>query len=396
MKRFILLLLSLLLLYSCHQKNKASNDLQADHESIADSLTAELQSIQDKGQINGIAVAIVNQNGILYANGIGEADTHANKTYTKNTVQNIASISKTLIGVALLKAQELGMLSVDDPINKHLPFKVKNPYFPSDTITIRHLTTHTSSIQDAPVYNQQSYILKDREAISPAALTEINETFNPPENKISFHDFLKDIFEKDGKWYTKESFLNRRPGELFEYTNIGATLAALVLEQASGESYDSFTKKHILKPLNMKSSGWSFDQIDLNAHSKLYGNPQTEIPFYSLITYPDGGFITSANDLGLYLSELIKGYSGEGTILTKESYQELFRKELRDNQFTERDEHNPYNDEYNFGIFIGFSAKGYIGHTAGDPGVSSFMFFDTKKKLGRLLFINTNLTDQNG
>ena len=53
------------------------------------------------------------------------------------TIQNVASVSKTIVGIALLKAQELGKLKLDEPINKYLPFKVFNPKFPNENITIR-------------------------------------------------------------------------------------------------------------------------------------------------------------------------------------------------------------------------------------------------------------------
>ena len=65
-----------------------------------------------------------------------------------------------------------------------------------------------------------------------------------------------------------------------------------------------------------------------------------------------------------------------------------------ENNFTDCDSESPYNDEYNLGIFMGFSAKGYIGHTGSDPGVTSFMFFDSKKKIGRILFINTDFNNK--
>ncbi|WP_340199996.1 serine hydrolase domain-containing protein [Ascidiimonas sp. W6] len=398
MKKSILSIFLMLLLSSCHQQTKKIIEPANDDKIIKDSLTEVLMEIHKKGFINGFSVAIVTQDSTLYENGIGYADTENKIAYTKNTVQNIASISKTLIGIALLKAQEMGKLSLDDPIEKHLPFKVKNPYYPLEEITIKQLATHTSSIKDANVYNEKSYVLNTKQDSTSGLLKEVSENFNPPENKISIEDFLKNVLSEDGKWYTKESFLKKKPGALFEYSNVGATLAALVLEGATGESYHTFTSKHILQPLKMKSSGWSFDAIDLDLaqHSKLYATPEKEFPLYSLITYPDGGLITSSHDLGLYLTELIKGYSGNGTLLKKESYHELFKKQMSPDQFTERDEENPYNDEYDFGIFIGFSAKGYIGHTGGDPGVSSFMFFDAEKKIGRILIINTDLNNKEG
>ena len=96
----------------------------------------------------------------------------------------------------------------------------------------------------------------------------------------------------------------------------------------------------------MNSSGWSFDEIDLSKHSTLYARPNIELPYYSLVTYPDGGLITSISDMAKYLSELIKGYSGKGTLLSKTSYDELFKEQLSSAQIPDQDEEDPYDDEY--------------------------------------------------
>lgn len=207
-------------------------------------------------------------------------------------------------------------------------------------------------------------------------------------------EFLKKILNANGEWYDKNGFLKVKPGEKFEYTNIGATLAALIIEKATKISYDKFTTKYILKPLGMQSSGWSFKQIDFKKHTRLYENPTLIYPFYSLITYPDGGFLTTSKDMGKYLSELIKGYWGKGKLLSKSSYEQLFTEQLKAENFDKRNEKNPYNDEYNTGIFMGFSAKDYIGHTGGDPGVTCYMFFNKKTKTGRFLVTNTSLNNR--
>jgi hypothetical protein len=100
------------------------------------------------------------------------------------------------------------------------------------------------------------------------------------------------------------------------------------------------------------------------------------------------------SDLGKYLAELIRGYAGKGTILRQESYKELFEGQLRDSFFEERDAENPYNDEYDMGIFMGLSATGNIGHTGGDPGVSTFMFFNKESLTGQIVFLNTSLNQE--
>jgi len=381
-KLIILILLNVLLYQSYGQTN----------DSITKKLTKDLEKIYLQDKLNGFSVAIVNQDEILYTKGYGYSDVQENKKYTENTIQNIASISKTFIGVALLKAQELGKLNLDDPINKHLPFEILNPLYPETEITIRHLANHTSSILDGKKYWNNTYILKDSRKKSKG---KIIGNFNSPDINIDMGTFLEKILSKNGKWYSKKNFNKYKPGKRFKYSNIGASLAAFIIENVTGESFSEFTKKHIFKPLEMSNSGWHYNDIDFSKHSKLYFNKKTELAFYNLITYPDGGLMTSSSDLGKYLSELISGYCGKGEILNTESYKKLFTPYLTDKNFIERNE-SAYNDEYNMGIFMGISAQEQIGHTGGDPGVSTYMFFNTKTKIGKILIVNTSLENEKG
>ncbi|WP_247656537.1 serine hydrolase domain-containing protein [Maribacter sp. MMG018] len=362
------------------------NTYAQENDSISNKLTKELEQISTNGPLVGFSVAIVNEDGTLYENGFGFADKKANKQYTQNTLQNIGSISKTFIGVALLKAQELGKLQLDDPINDYLPFKVVHPKFKNTEITIRQLASHTSGIKDPSEYEDKGYILKDFENGN----AKVSDNFLNPDEMMPLGDFLKAILSEDGRWYKKKTFSKYPPGGMFNYSNIGAGLAAYVLERATGISFSEFTKKYIFDPLNMSDSGWSFEAIDLSMHSKLYADPDTELAFYMLVNYPDGGLITSVHDLAKYLSEIIKGYSGNGKILSEESYRMLFEPRLTDQNHKDRSD-NEYNDEYNMGVFMGMSAKGQIGHTGGDPGVATHMFFNEQTKTGKLLLVNTEL-----
>ncbi|WP_298901761.1 serine hydrolase [uncultured Psychroserpens sp.] len=385
--------LTICTIISCKQQpNQSKNSLEQFYQ-VRDSLTDELNQIYSRGHIYGFSVAIVNQSETIYQNGFGFSDLQNNKEYNENSIQNIASISKTLIGISLLKAQELGKLNLDDSISKYLSFDITNPYYPDSPITIRQLATHTSTIIDTKYYDEKAYVLKEEKFID---IEGLSETLNQPDMKIAMTDFLRAILQKEGEWYQKDGFLKKKPGEQFEYSNIGASLAALVLERATGKSYESFTTEHILKPLKMSNSGWSFEDVNMYNHSKLYTKNETELPYYSLITFPDGGFITSANDLGLYLTELIKGKLGEGTILSHKSYRELFTLQLDETHFDERDKEDKYNDEYNSGIFMGFGGDGNIGHTGFDPGVATLMFFNPKTNVGKLLIINTTITSMDG
>ena len=65
---------------------------------------------------------------------------------------------------------------------------------------------------------------------------------------------------------------------------------------------------------------------------------------------------------------------------------------MNDENIIERDTEDFYY-EYNTGIFMCFTPNGYLGHTDGDPGVSSFMFFNPKSKIGRILIVNKDFDD---
>lgn len=394
MNKFYTIIFSIIILASCKNGNQSKQN-QSDVQK--DSLTTEITNFSKSGLFNGFAVSIVNEKGTLYQKGFGFSDAEQNKKYTDSTIQNIGSISKTFVGLALLKAREMGKLKLDDPINQYLPFKVENPNFLNTEITIRHLATHTSSIVDNEFYLSKNYYLKENQNFDNVSLVfDEMQMFNPADSMVSMQDFLINTLVKNGKWHNDETYSRNKPGEIYEYSNTGTTLAALVLEMATGESFDVFTKKHILEPLKMEASGWHFRDVNFKNHSKVYANPKTALPYYSIATYPDGNFITSVHDLSLYLTELIKGYNGNGTILRKDSYKEFFRPQLEAQHFNERNERNPYNESYNVGIFIGFGYSGYIGHTGGDPGIASMLFFDPKNNIGRILIVNTSFSGKEG
>lgn len=320
---------------------------------------------------------------MIYDKGFGFADIAESKAYTSSTIQNIASISKTLIAISLLKAQELGKLNINDPINKYLPFKVVNPNHPETPILVKHLAYHTSSIIDLDEVYAKSYVLtKDKHEENEG----VYDYFNKPATYITLTDFIRNSLTANGKWYNKNTFLKEKPGEQREYSNIAAALCALVIENATKQDYRSFTKDYILQPLKMSNSGWSSKDTDTAMRSRLFATKKKLIADYMLITYADGGFLTTSRDLGLFLSELIKGYGGSGKLLSKESYQILFEKQ----GFLENGKTS------NYGAFIEFRddflkiKNDMIGHNGSDPGVFTAMYFNPKTKIGKIVLVNTD------
>lgn len=329
--------------------------------------------------IAGLGAAIIIDKKVVWTKGYGFADKARSVRFTPDTVMNIGSISKTFTGAALMRAVREGKLSLDENINTYLPFKVVNPYYPNEKITLRHLATHTSGITDRwSIYESTYHYGGD----SPEPLGE----------------FLKGYFASDGKYYSKDNFLNVKPGTHREYSNIAAGLAGHIVEIAVGEKLNVYTKQHIFTPLKMDNTGWFLSEIALANHSKLYvaqGGMSIPIQLYEGTTYPDGGVRTSVADLSRFFIALLNDGEYEGArVLEKKSAEEMLRF-----QYTESNKPDNVNlrgeDSVNSGIFWAtkFDVT-RIGHNGSDPGVRTLMLSDLSKNVGVILFANTSLSDQ--
>ena len=321
----------------------------------------------------GYATAKLHTNGVADFFEYGFANLKSQEKYSTETIQNVGSVSKTLIGVSLMIAKEKGLLDLDQNIQEYLDFQLQNPWTEEGShITLRQLATHTSGIVDNEKYYLKSYCEGERP-------------------KMALGEFLKQYLEKGGDLYSKKNFSKAESGKAYTYSNIGAALAAYVIERVSGIPFSEFTKTHILDPLKMEDSGWSYAEIDTAKHAILYGEDDEPLRAYTLITYPDGGFRTSIADLSIYLKELIKGYDHQSNLLKDESWDELFRR----NFSVENPVENINPKEPNSGLFMMYSKSGMIGHTGSDPGACCIMWFHPETGEGYIFMANEDLTKQN-
>lgn len=371
MKKLLMVLFSIsLVTYS--QKTICQNDavpLEASR-SYLDSFITE--NMKESG-IVGLGAAIIVDKEIVWMKGYGYADRKNKIPFTPNTIMNIGSISKTVTGASLMHAVEEGLVSLDEDINSYLPFKVINPFFPAEKMTLRNLATHTSGITDRYEIYDSTYCFG---GVTPEPLG----------------DFLRNYFVPGGKYYSKDNFLNHKPGTYRDYSNIAAGLAGYIIETATGEPLSKYSKRHIFTPLKMNDTGWFLSEIELEKHSKLYRKQNDvieSISLYELTTYPDGGVRTSVSSLSKFFISLINGGNFQGeSILTKESVEEMLTF-----QYTRSNKPENINLEEpnkNAGIF--WSTKRNvtrIGHGGSDFGLKTEMFCDLKKEVGVILFINT-------
>jgi CubicO group peptidase (beta-lactamase class C family) len=326
--------------------------------------------------IVGIGAAIIIDKEIVWTKGYGYADKENKKPFTPPTIMNIGSTAKNFTGVCLMKAIEEHKLSLDEDINTYLPFKVINPYFPAEKITLRNIATHTSSLTDRNPFYGDTY----------------NYTGQPDEELGSF---LKNYFDPHGKYYATENFLNNKPGTYYEYSNIPAALAGYIVEVATGKKLQQLGREIIFKPLEMKNTGWSLAEIALVNHSKLYekkGDTLLNIPLYTFPTYPEGGIRSSVSDLAKYFTAILNNGKYKGVkILEEGSVQRM-----KAFQFNATNKPGNMNlAKQNSGIFWATKLGATrIGHNGSDPGVRVFMLSDLSEEIGVVMFLNTTVSDE--
>ena len=334
------------------------------------------QKMKETG-IVGLGASIIIDKKFVWAKGYGYADKENKKPFTISTIMNIGSIAKNFTGVCLMKAVEEKKIVLDDDINTYLPFKLVNPFFPNEKITIRNLATHTSGLADRYPFYDSTYL------------------YGAGDSPEDLGEFLKSYFDVNGKYYSKENFLNYKPGTYYQYSNLPAALAGYIVEIATGKKLNVYGKEHIFSPLRMKNTGWFFSEINLANHTKLYdksGDTLKPIQLYSFPSYPEGGVRTSVAELSKYfIASLNDGVYNGVRILKKESVQEM-----QTFQFTALNKPGNMNlAKLNTGIF--WAAKmgaTRIGHNGSDPGVRTFMLSDLAKEIGVILFVNTKLSEK--
>ena len=351
----------------------AREQAQSSTTGAAQTIDSFIVQRMDEAGVIGLGAAIVIDKKVVWMKGFGFADKERAVPFTPDTIMNIGSISKTFTGVAMMRATQEGKLSLDEDINTYLPFKVINPHHPNEKVTLRHLATHTSGITDR--------------------FSVYRDTYHYSGTPEPLGEFLKSYFVPGGRSYSKDNFLNVKPGTHREYSNIGAGLAGYIVEVAVGKKLNVYTKERIFTPLRMDNTGWYLSEIDRAMHSKLYVAQDSliiPIPLYQITTYPDGGVRTSVSDLSKFFIALLNDGLYNGTrILDKRSVEEMLR-------FQYTDTNKPVNvslQEVNSGLFWAtkFNVT-RIGHGGSDPGVKTEMLSNLSKDVGVILFTNTSLS----
>lgn len=387
---------------ACKSAQRTSSPIS--HQILLDSLDRDLKQLSSTSLMPGFSVAIATNGQVLFEKGYGYADLANKIPFTPQTINCVASISKTFVALAIMQLVDEGKLRLDEPINSILPYNITNPHHPEKEITVRHLVTHSSTLTEEfdpeEVGEASIYLLEDY-SIDSHTPEDIKDaiTYFRMGKPIGLDEHIQRYTQLNGKWYTDKNFLPEKPGEKFDYTNLDAAIAARIVEIKSGQSFEDYTRLHIFEPLKMSHTSWQYADLEASLLTKIYmpdnrraPEKALEMPKYQMTDYPSGGLKTNIKDLGKYLLEMISGYHGEGKLVSTAAYQTLFQPQLSDTCFENRNNY-PFNDQQGVGVFWAISPTGYRLHNGGSVGVYSFIYFDPSTKSGAIAFCNLPIDD---
>jgi CubicO group peptidase (beta-lactamase class C family) len=349
---------------------------------LDDAIEAERRTLR----IPGVAACIIKSGRIVWSKAYGWANILRRVPMDPNaTVQNIGSISKTVVATAVMQLWERGKFQLDDDINDRLPFAVRSPALPGTPISYRLLLTHRSGIADSLAY-RSSYACGDP--------------------KLALEAWLKAYLTPGGRYYDKgANFHPWKPGEKHDYSNVGFGLLGYLVERVSGESFPHYTKKNIFDPLKMKRTGWLLSDVDVDSHAVPYSpaadgeelaayrkfgllageavhdpasGDHRPLCLYSFPNYPDGSLRTSVNQL----ARLLLAYANDGSLENARILApDTVRLMLTPQSATTPQQGLCWATETRDG-------RRHWGHNGGDPGIRTTMSFRPSDGVGAIVFVN--------
>ena len=351
-------------------------------------LDSLIDSVMVKHDLIGLSIAFVKDNKIIYNKGFGLANIEKGIRIDDSTRFRIASVSKSITAVALLSLYDKGLFSLDDDVGNLLGYKVRNPYFPDQPITVRMVLKHTSSISDGSGYSKFVGTLK----------------------KYPCPPGLGCLLCDSGKYYSSDLWVKARPGTRFLYSNLNYGIIATLVEKLSCQRFDVYIKNALFNPLHLDADYNILNFKDYNKVAVLYRKEGKEIepqadnfsnksPDSNYIRFinpgenamvfaPAGGLRISSHDMAILMLLLMNNGSAGSQRLLSDTTVALMKNLTQPDSSIKK---------YGFGIepktmivtidSIPLKIK-VIGHGGAAYGFVGDMFWSEQGKFGFVIFAN--------
>ena len=314
----------------------------------------------------GASLAFVDGDVVRKSVCFGLADRDAKRPVDEGTIFHWASCTKTLTGIAAIQLRDRGMLSLDGLLVDACPElrKAHDPQGWLVSATLRHAMQHAAGF---------------RGATFPWG----GEEWQPHEPK----DWSQLVAMMP---YTKVEFA---PGEKFSYSNFGIVLLGRAIEQASGDDYEVYMEKNVLRPLGMRTAYFDATPWHLRKH-RSHGYERSKsgelrdlgAEFDTGITVSNGGLNASVADMARYVTFLL-GASEHGSdaasVLSQASLAEMWEPTLSTG--------GPANERIGLCFFVQErEGSRVVTHTGGQQGYVSFFYVHPASKTGAIGVWNTS------
>lgn len=152
------------------------------------------------------------------------------------TMYRVASISKLITTLGVMKLVEEDKLKLDEDVSKYLGYPLRNPHFAGTPIALRQMLAHTSSLRDDGGYYWDA--------------------------KLNVN--LRDVLVPGGAHYGKGAMWakNAKPGAYFQYANFPWGIIGTVMERVTNERFDKLMRRLVLDPMGLPGG---FHPADLSA-----------------------------------------------------------------------------------------------------------------------------------
>ncbi len=320
---------------------------QAQKAKLPADVKAHIEKRIEYGMSPSIVVGIIDENGPVYFS-FGKTEAGGAKV-TEHSIYEIGSISKTFTATLLADQIIKGKMQASDPAQTYLPADVKMPMYEGQSITLGHLSDHTSSLPRLP------------SNMAPADLT------NP------YADYTLEQLYSFLSSYT----LPRPIGSEFEYSNLAVGLLGHILSLQAGKSYEELLVSTITRPLGMNETKITLDE-NMKRNLAAGHSMGERVANWDLPTLAGAGAIrSSVYDMLRYVAVQL---DPKGTPLSKAI------------QLTHVARHDKANGAR---VGLGWLMKGsgeneVIWHNGGTGGYRTFAGFSPLKKMGVVVMTNSD------
>jgi CubicO group peptidase (beta-lactamase class C family) len=287
---------SVLLILTALLHLSAQPSLANGNDAIVQKYRELIPRLMAEQNLPGLAIAVVDERGVVWSEGFGFADYDHRTPITPDTIFSVQSTSKTFTATAVMLAVQDGLLDLDVPITTYLPDFTVHSIFeehPERKITLRMLLSHTAGFtHEAPLGN--------------------NFDLEP----VSFEEHVRTI---------SDTWLRFPVGTGYAYSNLGISLAGYILQTVSGQSFASYVEEKLLHPLGMVNSSFDMDQIRINPNRAIgHSEPLPRVPLEIPIV-PEGGLYASANDMAKFIQfQLNRGSVNGESVLNPVLLDEMY------------------------------------------------------------------------